>query len=526
MSLWKIAWRSIQQRALSSWLTGLSMALGVALVVAVLVIHGVIARSFSEAAQGYHLIVGAKGGKLQLVMNTVFHLSEPIENIPWSFYKQFIQYKDEQGNLVSGAYASTVEVAVPYCLGDSYQNFRVVGTTPDLFDKLSYGANPDGTLKNYRFAQGQNFDVDDYRAAVIGSVAAAQTGLKLGDKFPITHGLADDENAHVHEEDLFHVVGVLAPTGTPNDRAVFVNLQGFLLISGHDKPIPKKKEKQEEKHDHEAAVEELQSARDELRQAAETENVPRAAVEHIQRADEIVENVIADAKGNDVAEDHADEHEKDHADDHAETASHNHDEHEHGHDHSGKLQPLPEAQREVTAILVLMKNDQFAQLMEGVINDGNVAQAVFPTREVDRLFAGIVGPMQLILLVLAVLVIVVASIGVMVSIYNSMSDRSREIAIMRALGAGRQTVMVVVLLESILLSLLGGVAGVLIGHTAIGVLSGEIVSQTGISIGFLQFEMIELVLIPALVVLASLVGYLPALAAYRTDVAKALSAAP
>ena len=35
MSLWKIAWRSMQQRALASWLTGLSMALGVALVVAI-----------------------------------------------------------------------------------------------------------------------------------------------------------------------------------------------------------------------------------------------------------------------------------------------------------------------------------------------------------------------------------------------------------------------------------------------------------------------------------------------------------
>ncbi|MDP7269495.1 MAG: ABC transporter permease, partial [Pirellulales bacterium] len=60
MSLWKIAWRSIQQRKLSSLLTGLSIARGVALVVIVLVIHGVVSASFSEAAQGYHLILGAK----------------------------------------------------------------------------------------------------------------------------------------------------------------------------------------------------------------------------------------------------------------------------------------------------------------------------------------------------------------------------------------------------------------------------------------------------------------------------------
>jgi putative ABC transport system permease protein len=41
MSYWKIAWRNITQRALASSLTGLSMALGVALMVLVLVIHEV-----------------------------------------------------------------------------------------------------------------------------------------------------------------------------------------------------------------------------------------------------------------------------------------------------------------------------------------------------------------------------------------------------------------------------------------------------------------------------------------------------
>ena len=74
MSLWKIAWRSVQQRSLSSLLTGLSIALGTALVIIVLVVYGVVAQSFREAAQGYHLILGAKGGKLQLTLNTVFHI--------------------------------------------------------------------------------------------------------------------------------------------------------------------------------------------------------------------------------------------------------------------------------------------------------------------------------------------------------------------------------------------------------------------------------------------------------------------
>ena len=45
--------------------------------------------------------------------------------------------------------------------------------------------------------------------------------------------------------------------------------------------------------------------------------------------------------------------------------------------------------------------------------------------------------------------LVVAGIGILVSIYNSMNDRKHEIAVMRALGAGRGTVMSVILFSFI-----------------------------------------------------------------------------
>jgi putative ABC transport system permease protein len=450
------------------------MALGVALVVIVLVIHSVISRSFGEAAQGYHLLVGARGGKLQLVMNTVFHLSQPIENLPWDFYKQFTDYQDQRGNRVRGKYAGAVKVAVPYCLGDSYQDFRVVGTTPDLFDKISYGAYDDGTPKMYKFAAGRNFRQHEFNGAVIGAFAARRTGLKLGDRFPITHGLADDENAHVHEEDLFEVLGILEPTGTPNDRAVFVNMEGFYLIGGH--AFIMEEEEPEESN---------------------TVDAPQG-------------QPLPDGK-------------QDPLDSPADETHHtaDHDQHQ-----QPQIKPLPEDQREVTAVLLLLADDAYALRLSKQINKGRVAQAVFPGREVARLFEGLVGYVKSILLVLAILVIVVAGVSVMVSIYNSMNDRSREIGVMRALGAGRSTVMMVVLLESILLSLLGGAAGVLLGHGTMAVLSPIVLNLTGVTIHAFQFDVAELILIPALIVLATLAGYLPALTAYRTDVARALSAAP
>ncbi len=188
-------------------------------------------------------------------------------------------------------------------------------------------------------------------------------------------------------------------------------------------------------------------------------------------------------------------------------------------------EPLPLDEREVTSILVLCKSALGPTVLDNAINkgEGRIAQAVAPIREVTRLMDGIVGPIRLILLVLTVLIVIVAAISILVSIYNSMSERSHDIAVMRALGASRSAVMNIVLVESILLSLGGGLLGILLAHGMIGLASPYVEARTGVTLGWLQFDWQEIVLIPALVVLASLVGFLPAVSAYRTDVAKALA---
>ena len=40
------------------------------------------------------MIVGAKGGKLQLTLNSVYYLSQPIENISYDFYMEFLSKAD------------------------------------------------------------------------------------------------------------------------------------------------------------------------------------------------------------------------------------------------------------------------------------------------------------------------------------------------------------------------------------------------------------------------------------------------
>jgi putative ABC transport system permease protein len=444
MSYWKIAWRNMQERALASSLTGLSMALGIALMVLVLVIHEVFVNQLSNDAQGYNFIIGGNGSPYEVVLTTVFHVGKPLYPIPYRIYKKFID---------DGEFAPYTDLAVPVCLGDSYstedgQRFRVVGTTPEMFDKLAYGAEKDGTEKFYRFQSGgRNFKSENFFEAVLGSVVANRTGLKVGDTFRPTHGISGEGDKH----DEFTVVGILEPTGTSNDRALFINIEGFYLLAGH------------------------------ARAPKEGAAVAKPAAS------------IATARG----ESHV--------------------------DHPA---PLPEDQREITSILVRCKQDQLMAPMaiEMGVNKGEdrSAQAVAPVNVVERLKESFLAPMRMVLLVLTVMIVVVAGISILVSIYNSMSERSHDIAVMRALGASRQAVMAVILVESILLSLLGGAAGLLLGHGVLAAASPIVEFYTGITVKAWEFTWQELLLVPGLVSFAALVGFLPAVSAYRTDVAKTL----
>src|SRR5205823_8193941 len=112
MSLFRIALRSILQRGVASLLTTFSMALGVMLVVAVLSIHGVVSQSFrNNASLGYNMIVGAKGGQEQLVLNTVFYLSKPVENIPYTYYLEFLK-REERDRLQAHSFADECRAAL------------------------------------------------------------------------------------------------------------------------------------------------------------------------------------------------------------------------------------------------------------------------------------------------------------------------------------------------------------------------------------------------------------------------------
>ena len=434
MSLFGIAWRNIRQRLLTSALTALSLGLGVALVVATLVTAGVVEKVFaSGSGLGYNIIVGAKGSPLQLVLNSVYLISKPIENVSWAFYREFLPAA-ERGDGVDGRYAGGVQTAVPICMGDYFRGHRVVGTSAAYFDRLEAG---DG--RPFRFAAGRNFRDDEWFSGVLGAGVAASLGLKVGDRFSPTHA-ADDGPQH----DPFTVVGILARTGTPVDRGVYVNMEGFYLQEGHAKPVA-------------AGAADGAGAADAAQPAEPATDRPRR---------------------------------------------------------------LPDAQREVTAIL-LDTPDWIALGLRTAINEGTDGQAAMPILEIRQLLDVFVKPLKLFLLLVTALVVVVAAIGILVSMVGSSLERSRDVAIMRALGAHRGHVLATVLLEAVILALAGGLGGWVLGHLIVGAIGPLITSGVGASAGVLSAApLAELLLVPLLVILAIAAALLPALAAYRTDVSR------
>lgn len=453
MSLLAIALKSLRQRALASSLTALSVGLGVMLIVAVLLIAGIINATFERKSIPYDFIVGPKGSDMQLVLSTVYRIQPPIENLPYLYYLELM--KDPM-----------VDETVPLAFGDFTEQgaFPIVGTTARYFE-WGYAEG-----KPYRVTPGSRKMGDPFHA-VIGSEVARKNEWKIGSQFKLIHGGTDPTTSHVHEE-RFTVVAVLEPTGTPDDRTAFVNLEGFYLVSGHENP-----------------------------------------------ADEAINdwrefNGLPPVSGDDLA---------------AEMKKYGVEPEEESHDHAHHHHhATPDIVKEVTAILVKTRwaseddPGTIAPMFEAKLKSGNKAMAVNPIRPMARIQQQFVGNLRNALLALTAVILVVSGVGIFVSIYNSMSERLREIAIMRALGARRETVFGVILAESLLLCLGGGLVGALVGHLLIIAAAPVIRAKTDLLIDPYAFDWGELLLLPALVVLAVIAGLLPGMRAYRADVAESL----
>jgi putative ABC transport system permease protein len=400
MTTWLIVFKSLRQHALSTTVTALSIALAGGLLISVWVTKEQSQTTFTGVTAGFDAVLGARGSKLQLVLNAIFHLEASPGNLAAS------DYLDIKEN-------PNVQLAVPIAVGDNYRGYRLVGTTLDMFEKTECSPG-----KYFAVEPGGNLFDTSRREAVVGSFAARKLGLKPGDTFHPFHGLIFDER-NQHSE-TYVVVGVLQPSNTPADRVIWIPLEGIQRMSGHD----------------------------------------------------------------------------------------------------------PQSATDVSAVLVKLKGESGAAgfMLDLMYNkQGNRLTFAWPIGSVVADLFNKIGWFDRVLALVSYLVALVAGGSILASIYNSMNERRREIAILRALGARRTTVFSAIILESATIAGLGMIAGYVL-YIAIMVVTARIIrAQTGVVLDPFKFNPVMLWAPVAFIALGAAAGIVPAIKAYATDVAEHLT---
>lgn len=417
MLLLSLAWHSLKNRKLTTALTVLSIALSVALLLGVENVRVGARESFSNTISGTDLIVGARGGSLQLLLYAVFRMGTATNNITYDSYKHFAEHP-------------AVAWTIPYSLGDSHRGFRVVGTTNDFYEHYRFRRD-----RKIEFVEGHMpdgvFDV------VLGSDVSEALKYKLGEKITVAHGIAT-KNVMEHADKPFTVVGILKRTATPVDRSIYISLYGIEAV-------------------------------------------------HIDWQDGAPPMIGEEVPADKITKD--------------------------------KLQV-----KQITAFLLRTKSriDTLRLQREVSTYEAEPLQAIIPGVALSELWRTI-GYAEDALQVVTFFVLVVGLLGMLVSLYTSLNERRREMAILRAVGAGPRKIILLLVLESGLLSFAGAILGVALVY-GLSIVSQPIVEQKfGLYLPIQPPTVTGYAYLAAILFAGLLIGFVPAVKAYRNALSDGLS---
>ena len=562
MLILDLALKSLRNRAFSTSLTVGSIALSVALLVGVENVRMGMRESFSNTISQTDLIVGTKGGTIQLLLYSVFGMGAPTENVSWEAYRQWAEHP-------------AVAWTIPYSLGDSHRGFRVIGTNEDFYH-------------HYRYRGGQEIALAEGRANVdlldvtLGADVAAELNYALGDEIVVTHGLGEVGFLD-HSHMPFTVVGVLAKTFTPVDRAIYVTLEGMEAIHLEDGASTASDDGHAHEHETEAAPTDGGHAHEEddghvheeddghVHEASESApaddghvheeddghvhehetETPRADDGHdhdeetaaapsddghvhdeTEAAPADDGHVHEEDDGHVHEEDDGHVHEEDDGHAHDEEADsapadddgHVHDETEaaptdggHAHDDAVDLSIEDVEVTQVTSFFVGMTSRRDVLQLQREINDfeDEPIMAVIPGVALNEMWQGL-GYAETGLRLVTIFVVLVGLLGMLVSLYTSLDERRREMAILRAVGAGPSRIVSLLVLESVCLATAGAIGGLALVYVLLSAGQSFVEAQVGLFIPIRPPGSTELLFLGAVVTTGFLMGFVPALKAYRT----------
>jgi putative ABC transport system permease protein len=184
----------------------------------------------------------------------------------------------------------------------------------------------------------------------------------------------------------------------------------------------------------------------------------------------------------------------------------------------------PRYATDVSAVLVKLRGAIAGQRLSMMYNrQGNRLTFAWPIGQIMAQLLNRIAWFDRVLEMVAYLVALVATGSVLASIYNSMNERRRDIAILRALGARRRLILSSVILEASAIAAIGmAIAFVLHGVIMAGA-AAAIRAQTGVVLDPLAVHAAMFWAPVGMILLSALAGIIPAIKAYRTDVASHLA---
>jgi len=411
-----LTWKSVQNRKLTSLLCVASIALSVALLLGVERIKNGARDGFTNTISQTDLIVGAKGGPLQLVLYTVFRIGSPTNNIRFSSYTKIKNLPE-------------VDWTIPISLGDAYRGYRVVGTDENFFKHYRYRRNQKIEVLNGKIPIGI-FDV------VLGYEVAQKFQHKTSDSIILSHGISE-KSFMDHSVTPFKVVGILNPTATPIDRSIFITLEGMEAMHiGWDKGVPGKNS------------------------TVTPENLKK-------------ENI-----------------------------------------HIGQITSfLLKTKNRIQTLKLQRKIDSFPE---------DPMMAVIPGLALHQLWKTL-SYIENILYLISLCVLAVGLISVIVSLYTSLNERRREIAIFRALGAGAGKVVSLLLVESSLIVLVGTLIGTALLYLCLFMVRPYLESNFSLYLPIQFLSSTELIYLGSILLGGITAGFIPAIKAYRNSLQDGLT---
>lgn len=159
-------------------------------------------RGAASAADKFNLIVAAPGSELTAMFAAVYLQPTDMQLLSGTTYEAIASHEH-------------VSFAAPLAFGDSFGEAAVVGTTAEFVSHLSEDR-----------IEGRHWEASNE------AIAGAHVPLKIGDAFTPAHGEGDAAEHEAHEGADLTIVGRMAPTGTPWDRAILLPVEAVWEIHG------------------------------------------------------------------------------------------------------------------------------------------------------------------------------------------------------------------------------------------------------------------------------------------------------